>query len=153
MGLFQQPVGRAAVAEARPARPAPRPVPGFPELADAAAAWGPDPGTGPEQEMGHAAGTWQPLIPCDNPTCRGGGFDLTSVVERMTSFRETEKAGILVCSGWEGGAAPDAGEGTPCVRTIRYRLTLAYRAPSSSMPAGPSGVPPKASGGPAGTLR
>jgi hypothetical protein len=127
-------------------------VPGFPELADAAAAWGPAPGPGPGQEMRHTAGTWQPLIACDNPACRGGGFDLASVVERMVSFRETEKAGILVCSGWEGDAAPDAGEGTPCVRTIRYRLALAYRAPSPSIPAGPSAGPPKAPGGPAGTL-
>jgi hypothetical protein len=126
-------------------------VPGFPELADAAAAWAPASGPGTEQEMRHAAGTWQPLIPCDNPSCRGGGFDLVSVVERMASFRETEKAGILVCSGWEGDVAPDTG--TPCVRTIRYRLRLTYRAPSPSVPAGPSGGPPKASGGPAGTLR
>jgi len=150
LGLFQQPAGGPAVAEARPA---PRPVPGFPELADAAAAWAPAPGQGPEQEMRHAAGTWEPLIPCDNPTCRGGGFDLVSVVERMVSFRETEKAGILVCSGWEGDAAPDAGEGTPCVRTIRYRLALAYRAPSPSVPAGPSGGSRKAPSGPADTPR
>ncbi len=134
-------------------RPAPRPVPGFPELADAAAAWAPEPGPGPEQEMRHAAGTWQPPIPCDNPACRGGGFDLASVVERMVSFRRTEKAGILVCSGWEGDAAPEAGEGTPCVRIVRYRLMLAYRAPSPSASAGRSEGPSKAPGGPAGTLR
>ncbi len=131
-------------------RPAPRPVPGFPELADAAAAWAPLPGPGPEQEVRHAAGSWQSLIPCDNPACRGGGFDLGSVVERMVSFRETERAGILVCSGWEGEDAPDAGGGIPCVRTIRYRLMLAYRGPTVKPPAAAAGEPPTARGGPSG---
>ena len=132
--------------------PAPRPVPGFPELADAAAAWAPLLGPGPEQEMRHAAGSWQPLIPCENPACRGGGFDLVSVMEGMLSFRETEKAGILVCPGWEGDQPPEAGGDTPCVRTIRYRLTLAYGASSPKAPPAPAGEPPKARGGRLGAM-
>ncbi len=131
-------------------RPAPRPVPGFPELADAAAAWVPLSPPGPEQEMRHAAGSWRPLIPCDNTACRGGGFDLASVVEGMLSFRETEKAGILVCPGWEGDEALEAGAGTPCVRAIRYRLILAYRDASRGAPSAPAGSPPRAPRGPAG---
>ena len=128
-------------------RPAPRPVPGFPELADAVVAWAPLSPLGPEYEMRHAAGSWQPLIPCGNPACRGGGFDLASVMEGMISFRETEKAGILVCSGWEGEDQPDAGGGVPCVRPIRYRLTLAYRTSLSKAPAGPAGGPREPPGG------
>lgn len=120
-------------------RRAPAPVPGFPELADVAAAWTHLPGPGPEREMRHTAGTWQALIPCDNPACRGGGFDLVSVVQRMVSFQEADRAGILVCSGWEANEPPEASGGIPCVRTIRYRLLLAYR--SSSPPAVP-GAPP-----------
>ncbi len=122
-------------------RAAPRPVPGFPELADVAVTWAPTPGGDPEQSMGHAAGSWRPLIPCDNPACRGGGFDLVPVVERMVSYRETERAGILVCAGWEGEAPRGAAEGTPCVRTIRYRLTLAYGGPPAPGPAGPPAPP------------
>ena len=121
-------------------------------MADAAAAWAPLPGPGPEQEMRHAAGSWQPLIPCENPACRGGGFDLTSVMEGMLSFRETEKAGILVCSGWEGDEPAGAGAGTPCVRTIRYRLRLAYRAFSPKAPPAPVGEPPGPRGGRSGAM-
>ena len=100
--------------------------------------------------MRHAAGSWQPLIPCDNPACRGGGFDLTSVMEWMLSFREIEKAGILVCSGWEGDEP--AGGDTPCVRTIRYRLRLAYRASSPKAPPAPAGEPPGPQGGRSGAM-
>ncbi len=125
----------------------PIPVPGFPELADAAAVWlplGEAPGGPAEQEMGHAAGTWQPRLPCQNPACRGGGFDLASVVEGMLSYREVEKAGILVCEGWEAPAAGEAAAGVPCVRAIHYRLRLAYR---SAGPRGPaeSPAPPRPS--------
>ncbi len=134
------------VAEGRARQPAP--MPGFPELADAAVVWslveGPhgEPG---EHEMGHAAGTWRPLLPCANPACHGGGFDLGSVVEGMISFREAEKGGILVCEGWEGDAPPEAGGGIPCVHAIRYRLRLTYRTAASPLPAGPAG--PAASAG------
>lgn len=130
--------------------PTARAVPGFPELADAAVTWAPLPGPGPEQEMGHLLGSWQPLIPCDNPACRGGGFDLAWVVEGMLSFRETAKAGIMVCAGWEGGEEDGAGGGIPCVRTIRYRLTLAYRTTSPTAPGRPPGKPPEVRGGPSG---
>lgn len=117
-------------------------MPGFPELADAAALWSPlgveAPGRPAEQEMGHAAGTWRSRLPCQNPVCRGGGFDLASVVEGMLSYREVERAGILVCEGWEGPAAGDAAAGVPCVRAIRYRVRLTYR---SVGPPGPAETP------------
>ena len=130
--------------------PAPRPIPGFPELADAAAAWAPLSDPGPGQEMRHAAGSWRSFIPCDNPACRGGGFDLTSVMEGMLSFRETDKAGILVCSGWEGAEPPESGGGIPCVRGIRYRLMLVYRAALARSLGAPSGGPAKGREGPSG---
>ena len=131
-------------------RPSPRPVPGYPELADVAAVWALLSASGPAQEMRHAAGSWRPLIPCDNPACRGGGFDLASVVDGMLSFRETEKAGILVCPGWEGDEGPEAGAGTSCVRTIRYRLMLAYRTASRGAQSAPAGSPPGAPRWPVG---
>ena len=141
-------MGCPPVAEApRVSRP---PVPGFPELADARVAWAPLSAPEREQEVGHLAGSWQPVIPCGNPACRGGGFDLAWVVEGMLSFRETGKVGILVCSGWEGEGPADAAGGTPCVRTIRYRMMLAYRTPAREALPAPAGEPPKARGSPAG---
>lgn len=120
----------------------PRPsVPGFPELGDVAAAWISLPGPDVEREMRHTAGSWRPVIPCDNPACRGGGFDVGSLVEGMLSFREEEKAGLLVCSGWEGEASPDPEAGIPCVRSIRYRLLLTYRTYRVPSPQVPGGAP------------
>ena len=119
------------------------PVPGFPELRDAAVTWAPLPGPGDEWEMRHTAGSWRPVIPCGNPACRGGGYDVGSLVEGMVSFREEAKSGLLVCSGWEGEEIPDPAAGIPCVRSIRYRLSLIYR-PS---PPAVRGAPPPPQGG------
>ncbi len=124
------------------ARPVP-PVPGFPELRDVAVAWAPLPGPGDEREMRHTAGSWRPTIPCGNPACRGGGFDVGSLVEGMVSFREEAKSGLLVCSGWEAEEIADPEAGIPCVRSIRYRLSLIYR----TSPPNLRGAPPPSRGG------
>ena len=132
-----------AVGEGRTRQPIP--VPGFPELADTAAVWSPlgeAPGESASEEMAHAAGTWQPRLPCRNPACLGGGFDLASVVEGMLSYREAEKAGILVCEGWEAPPAGQAAAGVPCVRAIQYRLRLTYRSAGPHGPAERPGPPP-----------
>lgn len=121
-----------------------RPVPGFPELVDVAVAWLPVPGEGAEHLMRHSAGSWEPVLSCGNPACRGGGFDLGSVVEGMLSFREAEKTGLLVCSGWEEGEVADSEAGIPCVRAIRYRIALVY----SGAPATPPGAGGPPGGGP-----
>jgi hypothetical protein len=109
-------------------------VPGFPELRDVAVTWAPLPEPAAEQAMRHTAGSWRPVIPCDNPACRRGGFDLGPLVALMVSFREAEKAGLLVCSGWEGEELPDPAAGVPCVRSIRYRLLLTYGASAPKPP-------------------
>ena len=126
-------------------------MPDFSELVDAAAVWasmGEGGAAGPAQEMAHGAGNWRSRLACGNPACRGGGFDLGSVVEGMISFREAEKAGLLVCEGWEGGLSGEPAAGTPCVRAIHYRLRLTFgRAapPAARRPAGPPGPPGGAS--------
>lgn len=120
-------------------------MPDFPELADAAAVWAPvgEAGAaGPAQEMAHGAGTWQSRLACGNPACRGGGFDLGSVVEGMISFREAEKAGLLVCEGWEEDPPAEPAVGTPCVRAIHYRLRLTYRPAAPPTPPRLPGLPP-----------
>lgn len=124
--------------------PAPRvsTVPGFPDLRDVAVTWVPLPEHAAEQAMQHTAGSWRPVIPCDNPDCRGGGFDLSPLVALMVSFREVEKTGLLVCSGWEGEGPPDPAAGIPCVRSIRYRLLVTYGAPAPK----PPGALPRARG-------
>jgi hypothetical protein len=124
-------------------------MPDFPELADAAAVWTPvgEAGTvGPAQEMAHGAGTWRSRLTCGNPACRRGGFDLGSVVEGMISFREAEKAGLLVCEGWEEDPPANPTVGAPCVRAIQYRLRLTYHPAAPPPPSSLPGLPPPARG-------
>ncbi|MCZ7626599.1 MAG: hypothetical protein C3F12_02085 [Candidatus Methylomirabilota bacterium] len=73
-----------------------------------------------------AAGAFDPLLPCSNPDCRDGGFEILEVVESMIGSRQQEKAGLLVCIGWEGTRARRT-EPTPCTRVIDYRVRLTYR--------------------------
>ncbi len=68
------------------------------------------------------------MLNCPNPRCRGGGFEVEFVVESMISERLEEKAGLLVCIGWEGQQGSRT-ERTPCTAAIRYRIRLSYRGP------------------------
>lgn len=66
------------------------------------------------------------MLPCSNPGCRGGGFEIREVVESMVSDRQAEKAGLLVCIGWERTKGKQI-EPSPCTRVISYRIRLTYR--------------------------
>jgi len=97
----------------------------FPDLEDAEVEWQKLdveglPVTGEVKRMHYKAGVFQGVIPCDNPSCHGGGFEIERVMDRMFQSRETERAGILVCPGWEGGEKP-------CVGSISYRIKLVYK--------------------------
>jgi hypothetical protein len=90
-------------------------------------------GEGPPTEDGafshsmHAAGgTIEPLLPCSNPGCRGGGFEILDVIESMVTGRREAKAGLLVCIGWER-TKDRRTEQSPCTRAISYRVRLTYR--------------------------
>ena len=74
-----------------------------------------------------AGGAVERMLSCPNPRCRGGGFEVECLVESMTSERIAERAGVLVCIGWERNAGSRREE-SPCTRAIRYRIRLGYSA-------------------------
>ena len=78
------------------------------------------------RSMRMASGRFEPVIPCTNPRCRGGGFEVEFLVESMLSERLEERTGYLVCVGWEGEQGSRK-EGTPCTKAIGYRVRLSYR--------------------------
>jgi hypothetical protein len=73
-----------------------------------------------------AGGVFEPILPCSNPDCQGGGFEILEVVEWMVSNQYKEKTGLLVCIGWERTKGRQT-EQSPCTRVIGYRITLTYR--------------------------
>lgn len=98
-------------------------------------------GERPQAECGvfshvvQAAGrTFEPMLPCSNPGCQGGGFEILEVVESMVSDRLEDKAGLLVCIGWEHTKGSRT-EQSPCTRVINYRIRLTYRKRGSVKPA------------------
>lgn len=98
-------------------------------------------GEGPPTERGAfshvmrtAAGTFEPMLPCSNPDCRDGGFEILEMVESMISDRQEDKAGLLVCIGWERTKGRQQTEQSPCTRVISYRIRLTYRKRGSVKP-------------------
>jgi hypothetical protein len=75
-----------------------------------------------------SGGKMEGLVPCPNPRCRSGGFEVGFLVDLMVSERADERIGVLVCIGWEQGD-DDTGKREPCTRAIRYRIRLIYRRP------------------------
>ncbi|MGH7370164.1 MAG: hypothetical protein ACREIN_04680 [Candidatus Methylomirabilaceae bacterium] len=73
-----------------------------------------------------SGGEVERLLPCPNPLCRGGGFEIGFMVDSMIRVRAEERIGVLVCVGWEAGEG-GIGERSPCTRAIRYRIRLTYR--------------------------
>ena len=67
-----------------------------------------------------------PIPPCSNPGCQGGGFEILEVVESMLSDRLEDKAGLLVCIGWERTKSRQT-EPSPCTQVIDYQIRVTYR--------------------------
>lgn len=78
-------------------------------------------------------GAFEPMLPCSNPDCRGGGFEILEVVEWMVSNRCREKTGLLVCIGWERTKGKQTKQ-SPCTRVIGYRVKLTYRQKGGLLP-------------------
>ena len=109
----------------------------FPELEDAVVEWeglgeGGPPMLGGKKWMSYKAGCLQGIIRCSNPSCQGGGFEVGLAISRAVQEGRAERAGVLVCSGWEG-------EEQPCTRSITYRIQVAYKRGSGG---GVNSVPP-----------
>jgi hypothetical protein len=72
------------------------------------------------------------LIPCRNPRCRRGGYEIDHSLSEMVRENVTEKEFDTACPGDEGspkGRRP----GRSCGNVLHYRLTIKYK--SEGLPA------------------
>lgn len=104
----------------------------FPELQDAVIDWrerrGPEAERAGElRKTGFRRGNFtQGLIPCSNPGCREGGYQIDRLVAEMLRLGETEREGMLLCSGREAGEEVRRGP-VRCPHRIEYRAVLTLR--------------------------
>lgn len=101
----------------------------FPELADALIEWrerrGPDDERGGEmRKTGHRRGNLtQGVLPCSNPACREGGYQIDRLIAQMLELGETQRTGVMLCSGRE--IAEEARRGPiRCPYRIEYSATI-----------------------------
>jgi hypothetical protein len=66
------------------------------------------------------------LIECSNPLCRGGGYEIDSILSEMRRLRETERKGSISCPGDEG-SPKGRRRGSRCGNKIQYTLTVKYK--------------------------
>lgn len=59
---------------------------------------------------------------CPNATCRGGGFDLSSVLATAVTQKRRSAQGEMQCQGTRTIAKLQK----PCQHVLQYKLTLAY---------------------------
>jgi hypothetical protein len=73
------------------------------------------------------------LIPCRNPRCRRGGYEVDDSVYKMVREKSTEKVFATNCPGDEGspkGRRP----GRRCGNVLHYRLRIKYKPEGSPTP-------------------
>lgn len=104
----------------------------FPQLQDALVEWREK--TGPEDERagdlrktGYRRGNFaQGVVPCSNPACHEGGYQLDRLIAEMLALGETEREGVMLCSGREVGEEVRRGP-IRCPHRIAYRAVLTAR--------------------------
>lgn len=75
----------------------------FPQLEDAIVEYREE-GEGASGTTGRAAAaaeTLEGLIPCSNPACRSGGFEVDLLFHEMIQAGQAEREGVLACPGTE----------------------------------------------------
>ncbi len=105
----------------------------FPDLSDALIEWRER--TGPEdakpgelRKTGFRRGNFtHGVISCSNSTCHEGGYEVDRLIAAMLREGETEREGMLLCSGREIGEEARRGP-RRCTYRIDYRVTLTPRA-------------------------
>ncbi|MGA3081512.1 MAG: hypothetical protein ABSD44_09040 [Terracidiphilus sp.] len=71
------------------------------------------------------------MMPCGNPSCRRGGYEIDSKVIEMVRSHQTEKQITLYCPGDEG--SPKGRKvGRRCQRKIEAKVTLRLKRQSES---------------------
>lgn len=104
----------------------------FPELQDALIEWREK--RGPEDERvsdmrktGFRRGNFtQGVAPCSNPVCHEGGYQLDRLVADMIRLDETQREGVMLCSGRETGEEVRRGP-VRCPHRIEFHATLTPR--------------------------
>lgn len=66
------------------------------------------------------------LIPCSNPDCRRGGYEVDHSLYDMVRENLTEKEFSKVCPGDEGSPKGKR-RGKRCMNVLRYRLRVKYK--------------------------
>ena len=67
------------------------------------------------------------VIPCSNPLCRRGGFEIDGVLLATRQSREIEREGSVSCRGDEGSPKGQR-RGSRCGNKVRYKLIVKYKA-------------------------
>src|SRR5919205_2913390 len=104
----------------------------FPMLSDAVIEWrerrGPEDTKGLEtRKTGYRRGNFtQGVLPCSNPACHEGGYQVDRLIAEMLREGEMERKGMMLCSGRE--VAEEARRGpVRCPYRIDYSVTLSTR--------------------------
>lgn len=99
----------------------------FPELADAIIEWRERRGSedvrqGEKRRTSFRKGNFtQGVLPCSNPACHEGGYEIDRLIAEMIQLGESEREGMLLCSGREIGEEVRRGP-------IRCRYRIDYKA-------------------------
>ncbi len=111
----------------------------FPQLADAYVEWrerrGPgDTAPAGTRKTGFRRGNFtQGVLPCSNPACHEGGYQIDRLIAEMVQLGETEREGVMLCSGREIGEEVRRGP-VRCPYRIEYKATLSPRTDDGPRP-------------------
>lgn len=104
----------------------------FPDLADATVEWrerrGPDDGGNADyRKTGFRRGNFtQGILPCSNPMCHEGGYQIDRIIAGMLELGEMERQGMLLCAGREIGEEVRRGP-VRCPHRIDFTVTLSAK--------------------------
>lgn len=104
----------------------------FPTVADALIEWrerrGPeDEKAGDLKRTGFKRGNFtHGMIPCSNPACHEGGYEVDKLVASMLKEEETEREGMLLCAGREIAEESRRGP-VRCPHRIMFHATVNLR--------------------------
>jgi hypothetical protein len=113
----------------------------FPDLNDATIEWqehrGPEDTRGLEtRRTGFRRGNFtQGILPCSNPACHEGGYQVDRLIAQMVRDGDAERQGMMLCSGPEVGEEVRRGP-IRCPYRIEYSVKLTPRGGEEPEPQG-----------------
>lgn len=102
----------------------------FPQLQDVIVEWeesgkGISPELHRKQFQSFAKGNFKGHIPCSNPHCHEGGYEIESIISKMVKYGVREKLDRMRCYGWEESSKLK--KENRCPNSITYRIKLTLR--------------------------